>query len=120
VEVSGNSGGQLVIVVPSGSSQEEVMDLGQRIADQAPANTTVNARIFNDRDTAINWRTAPADWTAQHLLAVVSGTPESGTVEVRWIRPDDTPPPDSLAIPPPEEGSASETGEGIPPPVNGP
>jgi len=88
LEISGTSSGQLVILVPESATREEVMALGAMIASQAPTGATVNARIFNDRTTALNWRTAPGDWTAQHLLAVVTAVPETGAPEVRWITAD--------------------------------
>jgi len=119
VEVSGASGGQLVIVVPSGSSQADVLELGRRIADQAPPNATLNARIFDDLDTARNWRTAPADWTVQHLLVVVTGTPESDEVDVRWMRPEEESSmgaPDATPVDSLPEPSASDS---APPPGGG-
>jgi len=89
LEVSGTSSGQLVILVPESATREEIMTLGTMIARQAPAGATLNARIFNDRMTALNWRTAPGAWTAQHLLAVVTAVPETGAPEVRWITADE-------------------------------
>jgi len=89
LEVSGANSGQLVILVPESATREEVMALGAMIASQAPTGATVNARIFNDRTTALNWRTAPGAWTAQHLLVVVTAVPETGAPEVRWITADE-------------------------------
>lgn len=98
IEVSGASQGQLVIVLPAGTSFEEVMALGERIAGQVPMDATVNARIFDDLETARAWRTAPAEWTLQHLLAVVAGGPETGRAEVRWVGPEARMPPSEPAI----------------------
>jgi len=108
LEVSGTSSGQLVILVPESVTREEVMALGAMIANQAPAGATVNARIFNDRATALNWRTAPGAWTAQHLLAVVTAVPETGAPEVRWVTADENLPsgfvggPELQEVPPPQ------------------
>lgn len=96
VEVSGASQGQIVLVVPAGAPFDEVMELAERVAGQAPSGATVNARIFDDLETARAWRTAPAEWTLQHLLAVVTGSPESGPADVRWVGPAARVPPDRL------------------------
>jgi hypothetical protein len=117
LEVSGTTGGQLVIYVPPESTQEAVVDLGRRIADQAPPNATLNARIFDDRETARNWRTAPADWTIQHLLLVVTRLPGE-PVELRWMQPDPalprvmsadstSPPAPPVEAPPPSQGGGN-------------
>jgi hypothetical protein len=94
LEVAGSTGGQLIIFVPPEAPDEAVLDLAARIADQAPPNSTVNARIFDDRDTARNWRTAPADWTVQHLLAVVTHLPGDSAAEVRWMQQESEVDPD--------------------------
>lgn len=93
----------MVILVPESATREEVMALGVMIANQAPAGATVNARIFNDRVTALNWRTAPGSWTAQHLLAVVTAVPETGPPEVRWITADEDLPSGLVGGPEPQE-----------------
>jgi hypothetical protein len=113
VEVSGTTGGQLVIVVPAGSAYEDVMELGRRIAEQAPPAATVNARIFDDLDTARNWRTAPGDWTVQHLLVVVTRVPGEESADVRWMRPGEAPAADAPAAPPSEGSSAPPPAAGL-------
>jgi hypothetical protein len=110
LEVGGVSSGQMVILVPAGMPPEEVMNLGRVIAAQAPADATVNARIFDDRQTAREWRTAPAAWTLQHLLVLVTATPGGGAPEVRWTGPEEMIPPDAdfeaaPALPEPAQGA---------------
>ncbi len=88
VEASGLEGNQAVIVMPPDVSREEALALGRMIQSQAPAGATINVRLFNDEATALSWRTAPAEWTLQHLLVVVQIVPETGLNEVRWVGPE--------------------------------
>ncbi len=106
LEVGGVTSGQLIVLVPENAAWAEVMELAHRIAAQVPPGTTVNARIFNDRETARNWRTAPAEWTVQHLLAVVTSVPGGGAPEVRWVGPEERVPPEERE---PGEPAAAET-----------
>jgi len=86
LESLGSSGGQLVLLVDYTASPEEVLELGEWVLTRAPAGSTVNARIFNDENTALQWRTAPAIWTLEHLLAVATQNPSTGTRQVRWVK----------------------------------
>jgi hypothetical protein len=100
VESSGTSGGQVVILMPPEVSREEALGLGQLVRSQVPEGATVNVRLYNDETTARGWRTAPAEWTLQHLLVVVQVVPDTGLDEVRWVGPEPDPASEPAAEPP--------------------
>lgn len=117
IEYSGLDAGQVVIALDPGVTREEALALGERIEAQAPEGATVNVRLYNDEQTARNWRSAAANQRIEHLLVLVSSNSATGDVEVRWVRPDSldaprvispgmlpggTPPVDTPAAPPEE------------------
>jgi hypothetical protein len=94
VEFSGADAGQVVIAADPSITREEALELGRLIQSQAPPGATVNVRIYDDEQTAREWRTAPASMNVPHLLVIVSSSTATGSPEVRWVRPDslDSPP----------------------------
>lgn len=85
IESSGVGEGQIVIAMEPPVAQARAVALGEEILAQAPADATVNARIYNDEATARNWSTVDAVWTNEHLLVVATRT-RTGGDEVRWVR----------------------------------
>jgi hypothetical protein len=88
VESMGPGEGQIVVAMDPEVKPEEALELGRSIQAQAPAEVTVNARLYNDEGTARNWRRVAADWTREHLWVTVVIVPESGRNEVRWVGPE--------------------------------
>lgn len=87
VESTGIGDGQVVIAMDPAVTRDEAMQLGNLIQSQAPEGVTVNARLYNDEETARNWRTVDAQWTLQHLWVTVTVIPQTGRNEVRWVGP---------------------------------
>ncbi|MEX2572568.1 MAG: hypothetical protein WD737_14805 [Gemmatimonadota bacterium] len=88
IETGGLDDGQVVIAVDSTVTPDEALRLGEEILAQAPADATVNVRLYNDEATARNWSTVASEWTQQHLWVVVRASPGSGLREVRWVGPE--------------------------------